>query len=102
VKGGLWCLSISFVSFSFATWAGRQGFIGSSIADTGGGTTVVLDWLKAREKLNPTFCVLERIKGGLRKDKPKTIVGIIGETMFDFKGVGTYESEVSFIQKLSL
>ena len=63
---------------------------------------MVLNWLEAREKLNPLFCVLERFKGDLRKDKLKTIIGIIGETMFDFKGVGMYESEVSFIQKLSL
>jgi len=52
--------------------------------------------------LNALFRVLESIKFSLRKDKAKTIVCIICETMIDFEGVGTYESEVIFIQKLSL
>ena len=60
------------------------------------------EWLKAREKLNPLFCVLESVKWSLRKDKAKTIVCFLGETMFDFEGIGTCESQVSFIQKLSL
>ena len=63
---------------------------------------MVLDWLKTREKLDPLFRVLESIKLSLRKDKAKTVVCIICETMIDFEGVGTYESEVIFIQKLSL
>ena len=63
---------------------------------------MVLDWLKTREKLDPLFCVLESIKLSLRKDKAKTVVCIICETMIDFEGVGTYESQVIFIQKLSL
>jgi hypothetical protein len=63
---------------------------------------VILDWLKTREKLDPLFGVLESFKGSLREEKAKTIVCIIRETMINFEGVGTYESEVIFIQKLSL
>ena len=63
---------------------------------------MISDWLKTREKLDPLFCVLENIEWSLRKEKAKTIVCIICETMIDFEGVSTYESEVSFIQKLSL
>jgi hypothetical protein len=63
---------------------------------------VILDWLKTGEKLDPLFCVLESIKWSLRKEKAKTIVCIICETMVDFEEVGTYESEVIFIQKLPL
>jgi hypothetical protein len=63
---------------------------------------VILDWLKNREELDPLFRILESIKWRLRKKKLKTIVCIICETMIDFEGVGTYESEVIFIQKLSL
>ena len=63
---------------------------------------MVLDWLKTREKLDLLFRVLESIKLSLRKDKAKTVVCIICETMIDFEGVGTYESQVIFIQKLSL
>ena len=51
---------------------------------------MVLDWLKTREKLDPLFRVLESIKLSLRKDKAKTVVCIICETMIDFEGVGTY------------
>jgi hypothetical protein len=63
---------------------------------------VILDWLKTREKLDPLFRILESIKWSLREDKAKAIVCIICETMIDFEGVGTYQSEVVFIQKLSL
>jgi hypothetical protein len=63
---------------------------------------VILDWLKTREKLDPLFRILESIKWSLREEKAKTIVRIICETMIDFERVGTYESEVSFVQKLSL
>jgi hypothetical protein len=63
---------------------------------------VILDWLKTREKLDPLFRVLESIEWSLRKEKAKTIVSIIRETMINFEGVGAYESEVVFIQKLSL
>jgi len=63
---------------------------------------VILDWLKTREELDPLFRILESIKWSLREKKSKTIVCIICETMIDFEGVGTYESEVIFIQKLSL
>lgn len=63
---------------------------------------MILDWLKTREELDPLFRILESIKWSLREKKSKTIVCIICETMIDFEGVGTYESEVIFIQKLSL
>jgi len=63
---------------------------------------VILDWLKTREKLDPLFSVLESIKWSLREEKAKTIVRIIRETMINLEGVGAYESEVIFIQKLSL
>ena len=63
---------------------------------------MISNWLKTREKLNPLFHVLESIKWSLRKDKAKTVVCIICETMIDFEGVSTYESEVIFIQKLLL
>jgi hypothetical protein len=63
---------------------------------------VISDWLKTREKLDPLFGILESIKWSLREEKAKTIVGIICETMIDFERVGTYESEVIIIQKLSL
>ena len=63
---------------------------------------MILDWLKTREKLDPLFRVLESIKWSLREEKAKTIVCIICETVIDFEGVSTYESEVIFIQKLSL
>lgn len=63
---------------------------------------MILDWLKTREKLNPLFCVLESIKWSLRKEKAKAIVCIFCETMINFEGVGTYVSEVIFVQKLSL
>ena len=63
---------------------------------------MISNWLKTREKLNPLFRVLESIKWSLRKDKAKTVVCIICETMIDFEGVSTYESEVVFIQKLLL
>ena len=63
---------------------------------------MIADWLKTREKLDPLFCILESIKRSLRKEKAKTIVCIICETMIDFEGVGTYKSKVIFIQKLSL
>ena len=63
---------------------------------------MILDWLKTREKLDPLFRVLESIKWSLREEKAKTVVCIIRETMINFEGVGTYESEVIFIQKLSL
>jgi hypothetical protein len=52
--------------------------------------------------LDPLFHVLESIKWSLREEKAKTVVCIIRETMINFEGVGTYESEVIFIQKLSL
>jgi hypothetical protein len=63
---------------------------------------VILDWLKTREKLNSLFRVLKSIEWSLREEKAKTVVCIICKTMIDFEGVGTYESEVIFIQKLSL
>jgi hypothetical protein len=63
---------------------------------------VISDWLKTREKLNPLFRVLESIKWNLREEKAKTIVRIVRETMINFEGVGAYESEVVFVQKLSL
>jgi hypothetical protein len=63
---------------------------------------VISDWLKTREKLDPLFGILESIKWSVREEKAKTIVCIICETMIDFKRVGTYESEVIIIQKLSL
>ena len=63
---------------------------------------MILDWLKTREKLDPLFRVLESIEWSLREEKAKTIVCVIRETMIHFEGVGTYESEVVFIQKLSL
>ena len=63
---------------------------------------MILDWLKTREKLDPLFRVLESLEWSLREEKAKTVVCIICETMIDFEGVGTYESEVIFIQKLSL
>jgi len=63
---------------------------------------VIFDWLKTREILDPLFRVLESIKWSLREEKAKTIVCIIRETMINFEGVGAYESEVVFIQKLSL
>ena len=63
---------------------------------------MISDWLKTREELDPLFCILERIKWSLREEKSKTSVCIPCETMIDFEGVGAYESEVSFIQKLSL
>ena len=63
---------------------------------------MILDWLKTREKLELIFRVLESIKWSLREEKAKTVVCIIHETMINFEGVGTYESEVIFIQKLSL
>ena len=61
-----------------------------------------LDWLKAREELDPLFGVLESIQWSLRKDKPKSIISILSETMIEFEGVGTYESQVIFIQTPSL
>jgi hypothetical protein len=63
---------------------------------------VILDWLKTREELDLLFHILEHIKWSLREEKLKTGVCIIGETMIDFEGVGTYKSEVIFIQKLPL
>jgi hypothetical protein len=63
---------------------------------------VILDWLKTGEKLDPLFCVLESIEWSLREKKTKTVVCIVRETMIDFEGVSTYESEVIFVQKLSL
>jgi hypothetical protein len=63
---------------------------------------VISDWLKTREKLDSLFCILESIKWSLREEKAKTVICIICETMIDFEGVGTYESEVVFIQKLPL
>lgn len=63
---------------------------------------MISDWLKTREKLNPLFRVLESIKWNLREEKAKTIVRIVRETMINFEGVGAYESEVVFVQKLSL
>jgi hypothetical protein len=63
---------------------------------------VISDWLKTREKLDTLFRVLESIKWSLREEKAKTIVCIICETMINFEGVGAYEREVIFIQKLSL
>ena len=61
---------------------------------------MILDWLKTREKLDLLFHVPESIKWSLRKEKVKTIVCIVCETMINFEGV--YKSEVIFIQKLSL
>ena len=46
------------------------------------------------------FCVLQSIKWSLREEEAKTIVSIICETMINLEEVGTYESEVIFIQKL--
>jgi hypothetical protein len=63
---------------------------------------VILDWLETREKLDPLFRVLESIKWSLREEKAKTVVCIFRETVVDFEGVGAYESEVVFIQKLSI
>ena len=63
---------------------------------------MILNWLETREKLDPLFRVLESLEWSLRKEKAKTIVCIIRETMINFEGVGAYESEVVFIQKLSL
>ena len=63
---------------------------------------MILYWLETREKLDLLFHVLESFKWSLREEKAKTIVCIICETMIDFGRVGTNESEVMFIQKLSL
>ena len=63
---------------------------------------MILDWLKTREKLDPLFRVLESIKWNLREEEMKTIVSIVHETMINLEEVGTYESEVIFIQKFPL
>ena len=63
---------------------------------------MILDWLKTKEKLDLLFHVLESIEWGLREEKAKTVVCIICEIIINFERVGTYESEVIFIQKLSL
>jgi hypothetical protein len=63
---------------------------------------VILDWLKTREKLDPLFRVPESIKWSLREEKAKTIVCSFRETVINFERVGAYESEVIFIQELSL
>ena len=63
---------------------------------------MILDWLKTREKLDPLFRVLESIKWNLREEEAKTIVSIVRETMINLEEVGTYESEVIFIQKFPL
>ena len=63
---------------------------------------MILDWLKTREKLDPLFRVLESIKWNLKEEEAKTIVSIVRETMINLEEVGTYESEVIFIQKFPL
>ena len=63
---------------------------------------MILDWLKTREKLDALFRVLESVEWNLREEKAKTIVRIVRETMIDFEEVGAYESEIIFIQKLSV
>ena len=63
---------------------------------------MILDWLKTREKLDVLFRVLESVEWNLREEKAKTIVRIVRETMIDFEEVGAYESEIIFIQKLSV
>ena len=102
MKISLWCLPIRFVSVGFALGASKESFIGASITNARGKTTVILDWLKTREKLDPLFRVLESIEWSLRKEKAKTIVCVIHETMINLEGVGAYESEVVFIQKFPL
>ena len=63
---------------------------------------MISDWLKTREKLDALFRVLESVEWNLREEKAKTIVRIVRETMIDFEEVGAYESEIIFIQKLSV
>ena len=63
---------------------------------------MILDWLKTREKLDPLFRVFESIKWNPREEEAKTIVSIVRETMINLEEVGTYESEVIFIQKFPL
>ena len=77
----LGCLAISFVAVRFAVRAARESFIWTSIADAGGRTTVVANWLEARKKLNAFLHGLESIKMSKRKDKSKGIVCTCGETV---------------------
>ena len=58
---------------------------------------MILNWLKTRKELDVLFCVPESFKWSLRKEKVKTIVCIVCETMIDFERVGTYKSEIMFI-----
>ena len=41
-------------------------------------------------------------EGPVREEEAKTIVSIVHETMINLEEVGTYESEVIFIQKFPL
>ena len=61
-----------------------------------------LDWLKAREKLDLLFGVLESIQWSLRKDKLKIIITILSKSMIEFEGVGTYESQDIILDRLQI
>ena len=61
-----------------------------------------LDWLKAREKLDLLFGVLESIQWSLRKDKLKIIITILSKSMIEFERVGTYESQDIILDRLQI